>query len=196
MKGEVLDFVRALPEQDIQDIGFERTDDDMVMVRLKESFSEERRYCDAPLLSDGTLRVLSIAAALLSVPEGSLVSIEDIDNGVHPSRAGLLLERIFAVAQSRNLNVLITTHNPALLDALPVEAIPKVACCYRDPKEGSSKIVHLEDLSSYAELVALGPLGQSMTKNLIARFVKDPRTKEERAEASLAWLKRMEETEQ
>jgi hypothetical protein len=30
--------------------------------------------------------VLAVAAALLSAPAGSLVVIEEIDNGVHPSR--------------------------------------------------------------------------------------------------------------
>lgn len=56
------------------------------MVSLTESFGGQLKRYDASLLSDGTLRVLSIAAALLSAPVGTMVVIEEIDNGVHPSR--------------------------------------------------------------------------------------------------------------
>lgn len=92
------------------------------MVQLTESFGGKDCVWDIPVLSDGTLRVLAVAAALLSAPEGSLVIIEEIDNGVHPSRAGMLLENIQRVAESRGVRVLVTTHNPELMDALPSQA--------------------------------------------------------------------------
>ncbi|QXE26094.1 ATPase-like protein [Richelia sinica FACHB-800] len=88
------------------------------MVRLAETFGNTRRYCEAALLSDGTLRVLAIAAAMLSATEGSLVVIEEIDNGVHPNRAKHLLASIRDIAERRKLRVLLSTHNPALMDAL------------------------------------------------------------------------------
>jgi predicted ATPase len=105
-----------------------------VMVQLQESFGATERYCEAALLSDGTLRVLAIAAAMLSATEGSLVVIEAIDNGVHPSRAEHLLTSIRAIAERRNLRVLLSTHNPALMDALPDAALGDVVFCYRDPQ--------------------------------------------------------------
>lgn len=72
--------------QNILDISFIETDRDDVMVRLIESFGGQSRKVDAPFLSDGTLRVLAVTAALLTAPEGALVIIEEIDNGVHPGR--------------------------------------------------------------------------------------------------------------
>ncbi len=193
-EGRVLDFVRQLPEQDIKSIEFIRTERDDVMVQAVETFAGREHKRDAPVLSDGTLRVLAIAAALLSAPEGALVVIEEIDNGVHPSRAGILLDNIFNVSRDRRLSVLLTTHNPALLDALPADAVPKVACCYRDAEEGHSKLVHLEDLPSYPELVAQGLLGRLMTKNIIDRFLKDTRSDGQKADKALAWLRSMEES--
>ena len=71
------------------------------------------------------LHPLAIAAAMLSAPEGSLVVIEEIDNGVHPSRARHLLDSIRTVAERRKLRVLLSTHNPAMLDALPDAAAPR-----------------------------------------------------------------------
>lgn len=183
-KAQVLDFVRSLPEQDIKDIGFLEGPRREVMVRLTETFGGQDRVTEAALLSDGTLRVLAIAAALLSVPEGSMVVIEEIDNGVHPSRAELLLSNIQAIATRRKLRVLLTTHNPALLDAIPLESIPHVVACYRDPQQGDSRLVRLQDLESYPELVAQGPIGRLVTKGIMDRFLKNPPTLEQKKQST------------
>lgn len=177
-KEMILDLVRNVPEQDIKSIDFIRTPREERMVKLKETFADHPRWVDAALLSDGTLRVLAISAALLSAPEGSLVVIEEVDNGVHPSRVRALLRNLRQIAEDRSLRVLLTTHNPALLDALPLETIPKVVFCYRDPQTGSSLLARLEDVPEYPGLVAQGPLGSLLTANIIDRFVKNPRTPE------------------
>ncbi len=189
VKRRLIGFIASLPEQDIQDIDFIETPRAEVMLQLEESFGGRKRWVEAPLLSDGTLRVLSIAAALLSAPEGALVVIEEIDNGVHPSRAGSLLANIQEVAAERGLSVLLTSHNPALLDALPIEAIPKVVFCYRDPKEGDSRLVQLEKLPDYPELIAQGSLGHLMTAGMLDRFVKCRPRGEEKRRKALEWLK-------
>lgn len=187
-KQDVLDFIRHLPEQDILDLRFIETDRGDVMVKVVESFGNREDEWDAPMLSDGTLRVLAVAAAVLSAPEGSLIAVEEIDNGVHPSRAGGLLQQIQSVAKDRNLRVLLTSHNPALLDSLPTDAVPHVVCCYRDPKSGDSKLVRLEELRDYPELVARGPLGRLMTKGIIEDFVRDPTTEEQQKQRDSDWL--------
>jgi hypothetical protein len=86
--------------------------------------------------------------------------------------------------------VLLTTHNPALLDALPPESIPNAVACYRDPEKGDSRLVKLEDLESYPELVAQGPLGRLVTRGVLDRFLKDPdkRSKAAKVERGLAWI--------
>lgn len=189
---QLLDFVRSLPEQDITDIEFIETDRNDVMVRLVESFGGEERRVDAPLLSDGTLRVLAVAAALLTAPEGTLVIIEEIDNGIHPSRADNLIRNIIDIAELRDLRILLTSHNPALLDALPDTCLGDVLCCYRDPKNGDSRITQLKELERYPEVVARGPLGELMTQGILDRFLKDSSTPEERKKSALEWLKILE----
>ena len=184
----VLDFVEALPEQDIVGVDFIPTPRNEVMVQVVETFGGRKRTRDAPVLSDGTLRVLAVAAALLSAPEGSLVVIEEIDNGVHPSRAERLLATIRRVATDRDLSVLLTSHNPALLDALPDEAVPDVVACYRDPEEGDSRLVRLEDLAEYTDLIARGPLGQLMTAGVLERTLKRRKSVEQRKAERLDWL--------
>ncbi len=194
-KNKLLDFIRSLPEQDITDIRFSITDRNDVMVRLIESFGNKEHQIDAPLLSDGTLRVLAIAATLLSVNSGTFVIIEEIDNGVHPSRADNLVKQIREIALERKLRVLITSHNPALLDAVPDSDIGNVLCCYRDPQAGDSRIVRLADLERFPELIVQGTLGQLMTKQVLDKFLKDKSTAEQRQQNALSWLEQLKQGE-
>lgn len=190
-RAAILSFIRSLPEQDIAQLQFLQEPRGGVMLALLETFGKEERSCDASLLSDGTLRVLAIAAAMLSASEGSLVVIEEIDNGVHPSRARHLLQQIRRIAQARQLRVLLSTHNPALLDALPDEAVSDVVVCYRDVQDGSSKLVRLADVPAYPELIAQGSLGDLMTSGVLERFIKFHPGEEARLKQARAWLDRL-----
>jgi energy-coupling factor transporter ATP-binding protein EcfA2 len=186
--GSVLEFVRSLPEQDIKTIDFIETPRGEVMIKLTETFGGINAEYDATLLSDGTLRVLSIAAAVLSAAKNSLVVIEEIDNGVHPSRAEQLLGTISRIAKERGLRVLISSHNPALLDALPDDAVPDVVFCYRSPEDGSSQLTRLCDIPDYPELIAQGSVGHLMTRGVIERFVKTRPGSGERIRRALEWV--------
>jgi predicted ATPase len=192
---EILSFIQSLPEQDIQGLSFLTGPRSDVMVQLVESFGGIQREYEAALLSDGTLRVLAIAAAMLSAPEGSLVVIEEIDNGVHPSRARHLLERIQTVAERRKLRVLLSTHNPAMLDALPDKAVPDVVFCYRDPVQGDSRLVRLGSLPDAPELLLQDTLGHLMTTGALERFVKTHQGPEARKAKAQAWLATLQATE-
>ena len=188
VKAEILDLVSALPEQAIQDIGFIETPRDEVMAQLTESFGEETTDFDVTLLSDGTLRVLAATAAVLSTPEGGVVVLEEMDAGVHPSRARKLLRDLTAAAGHRNVRILTTSHDPALLDAVPDEALGGIVFCYRDPESAASGLVRLQDIPRYPELIAQGPVGQLMTRGLIERIVKDRTSPEARTQGALDWL--------
>ncbi len=179
-QAEVLEFVRALPEQNIDAIEFHEGPRNDVMVRLVETFGGRQRANDAATLSDGTMRVLAVAAAVLSVAPGSLVVIEEIDNGVHPSRAAQLMSSLHATAKRRGVQLLVTTHNPALLDAIPAAALADTVACYRDPAHGASVLQRLGDLEDYAAVAARGPLGILATSGTLDRYLKQRRTQEER----------------
>lgn len=195
-RAELLSFIQSLPEQDIQGLAFLEGPRNDVMVQLVESFGGVEQKYEAALLSDGTLRVLAIAAAMLSAPEGSLVVIEEIDNGVHPSRARHLLERIQFVAERRKLRVLLSTHNPAMLDALPDSAIPDVVFCYRDPASGDSRMIRLGSLPDAPELLVQDSLGHLMTSGALERFVKQHPGPDEKKTRALAWLAAMRSNKQ
>lgn len=190
-RSAILSFIQSLPEQDIVGLSFLEEPRGGVMVKLTETFGGQAKDYDASLLSDGTLRVLAIAAAMLSAIEGSLVVIEEIDNGVHPSRAHHLLQQIQRIASERSLRVLLSTHNPAMLDALPDSAVPDVVFCYRDLADGTSRLVRLAEVPDYPELIAQGTLGHLMTSGVLERFVKHHPTGEARKQRALDWLAKM-----
>jgi predicted ATPase len=129
-------------------------------------------YIEAKRLSDGTLRCLAIITALLSKESGSMVLIEEVDNGIHPNRAKGLIEAISDIAKERNIDVLITTHNPALLNAIGREELVGVVVCYRDVETGSSEFVQLLDIEKYPELMAKGRLGDLLTKDELTKAIK------------------------
>jgi predicted ATPase len=193
-KSQVLEFVRALPEQDIADIAFIPTPRNEVMLSLVETFGGKATPRDASVLSDGTLRVLAIAAAVLSVPSDTVVVIEEVDNGVHPSRARALMSLLTRNAQERNIQIILTTHNPALLDAVPDAALGDTVACYRDVQTGESRLQRLFDLEDFASLAAQGPLGGLAESGVLDRYLKHRKTDEQRARegaAALAVLRRV-----
>lgn len=133
---------------------------------------------DARSMSDGTLRFVAILTALMIRPRGSLLVIEEVDNGLHPSRARLLLEMLKKVATERGLDVLVTTHNVALLDALGADMLPFVIAAHRDPKTGASLLTPIQDLRELPRLLAVAPLGRTTAQGLLdqslAREVEEP----------------------
>ena len=191
-KTKLLNLIKSLPEQNIIDIKFYVDHRERVEFALIENFANTPKEFPMDLLSDGTLKVLAIATALLSVSTGSTLVIEEIDNSIHPSRAHDILSLMRQYAEERGLKLLLSTHNPALMNAIPDEALADVIFCYRDPQQGDSRLVRLGDLDDYVGLVVQGSLGDLVTRGIVERFVKHPKTKEEKKRQALDWLKQMQ----
>ncbi len=169
-------YAKNLPEGDIQKIWAEKvgrfgTD---AMLYCEELWKPGHiTEIDARSMSDGTLRFIAILTALLTRPEGSQLVIEEIDNGLHPSRAELLVRMLREIGEKRKIDILITTHNPALLDALQPEIVPFVVVAHRDSETGESKLTLLEDIENLPKLMASGTLGKLATKGAIEKSLAD-----------------------
>ena len=123
-------------------------------------------------MSDGTLRYLAIVTALLTRELGSLLVIEEVDNGLHPSRAHCLLDMLKTLGKERNIDVLVTTHNPALLDAAGLAMVPFIVVAHRDDQAGFSRLTQLEDIDQLPKLIAGGSLGTLSSKGRIEAALK------------------------
>jgi predicted ATPase len=165
-------YIQDLPEGDIKKVWAEkvgRLGTDAMLYCQEEWKPGEITEIDARSMSDGILRFLAILTALLTRPEGSQIVIEEIDNGLHPSRAALLVKILKEIGTKRNIDILLTTHNPALLDAFGSEIVPFVVVAHRDSETGESKLTLLEDIDNFPKLFASYSLGQMTTKGAIER---------------------------
>ncbi|MFW9260448.1 AAA family ATPase [Nostoc sp. CALU 546] len=165
-------YIKDLPEGDIQKVWAEkvgRFGTDAMLYCQEEWKPGHITEIDARSMSDGTLRFLAILTALLTRPEGSQLVIEEIDNGLHPSRAELLVRILREIGSKRKIDILLTTHNPALLDALGPEIVPFVVVAHRDSETGESKLTLLEDIDNFSKLFASYSLGDMTTKGAIER---------------------------
>jgi predicted ATPase len=172
-------YVTKLPEREIQKVWAEpvgRLSSD-AMLYCEEQWDPKKpsTIIDARSMSDGTLRFLAILTALLTRPEGSQIVIEEVDNGLHPSRSNLLLKMLRELGAKRKIDILVTTHNPALLDELGPKMIPFIVVAHRDPETGESKLTLLEDLDNLPKLMAFGPLGKITSQGLIEESLSGAR---------------------
>lgn len=170
------ELVRSLPEQDVDDITVEESSLGDVIIALRERLASGARPVSARLMSDGMLRFVAFAAALLEAPladgapDGAqtMLVIEELENGLHPSQARRVVGLIKEEARRRKIRALATTHSPAMLSALDADDHPHVIVCDRDPRTGTSRLRPLPDVPGYARAMAQGTLGEAMTHNRLA----------------------------
>jgi predicted ATPase len=180
----LLNKLKQLPEEPFIGFEFITTVADDVLLALK---CEDGVIIDARLLSDGTLRALAILTALETIPEHSRMVIEELDNGVHPSRVKLLVDTIWECSHRRNLNVLVTTHNPAALNGLTPEQLDCVVVCHYDPIEKADKLTALPDIPYSDVLLQKGSLGDLVTRNVLESYLM-PNFEAEQQRKAQEWL--------
>lgn len=154
-------YLKDIPEKDIKEIWVEsvgkfNTD---AMLYCKESWGDNgENIVDARGMSDGTLRFLAIVVTMLTTKMNKLVVIEEVDNGLHPSRSQILLEMLKDLGAERNIDVIITTHNPALLNEAGTTMIPFITVAHR-AHAGESELTLLETIDELPKLIASGNIG-------------------------------------
>jgi AAA15 family ATPase/GTPase len=170
LQNKIADFVRPLPERDIvriwtETVGMFGKD---AMLYCEESWIDGKtQTLDARGMSDGTLRFIAIVTALLTLPEKTLLLIEEVDNGLHPSRSKELIKALEEIGRGRNIDVLCTTHNPYLIDSLGTDMIPCITYVKRNEQTGSSELKTLDENENLVNLMASGSIGLSMVKGEI-----------------------------
>jgi len=151
-----------------------------VMVALVEQAGSHGFTAPARLMSDGTLRYLSIVASLLSlrteqplatIPVRRTLVVEEIENGLFPSQGARVLDLLRAEALEQDVRLVATTHSPALLDALRPEDHEGVAICDRSD-DGWSRLRALVSHPNYLEVAGGGAVGRAVTKGLLEHTSK------------------------
>jgi predicted ATPase len=107
-------------------------------------------------MSDGTLKFLSLLAVLFHPTPPPLMCIEEPEVGLHPDALQLVAEAL--VEASDSMQIVVTTHSEALVDAL-TDRPDSVLVCERDFDNGTQmKRLAKEDLKEWLEHYTLGQL--------------------------------------
>ena len=111
-------------------------------------------------LSDGTIRFICLATALLQPEPPSTIIIDEPELGLHPQAINILAELIQNA--SERTQVIISTQSPALIDNFAIEDIIVV-----NRKDGASTFARLnkDDFNVWLEDYSVGELWK---KNIIA----------------------------
>lgn len=178
------ELVAGMPEYPIRRISSVGTELGDVQLVLREAgYHGAEHDVPARLLSDGMLRFLACGTALLSAPaaDGSgderaaaqrHLVIEEIENGLYPTQAARVLRLMKEESERRRIDVLFTTHSPALLNSLTAQDHSGVIVCSRDPESGESRLTRLTELPGYVDLLAAGDLGDAVTKGRLPNAVR------------------------
>lgn len=114
----------------------------------------------APILSDGTLRFAAIAAAFFQPDMPDVLTIEEIENGIHPNRVRLLVELLRSQSGRSGRQVLATTHSPVVLSWLNDADYKTTFLCLRDDETGESRIAPLAEVPAFQSIVHKQPIGE------------------------------------
>ncbi len=125
------------------------------------ALTEKGEDYPAPILSDGTLRFAAIAAAFFQPDMPDILTIEEIENGIHPTRLRLLVELLKSQSQLSNRQVMATTHSPVVLSWLKEEDYATTFFCARDENSGASTIKPLTDVPDFVNVIhGKQPIGE------------------------------------
>ena len=155
-KEAYLDWLKELRPAEVDDVATLKgaVGEPLFMLR------ERNREFPAPVLSDGTLRFAAIAAAFFQPDMPQIMTIEAIENGVHASRARLLVELIRSQAAATSTQVMATTHSTSVLGWLDRTEYANTYLCRRDANTGAASITALPELRDFDEIVMLQPIAE------------------------------------
>ncbi|MCB9232972.1 MAG: ATP-binding protein [Bacteroidia bacterium] len=110
---------------------------DQFMRRNNNVFSAENA-------NEGALHVLGYLALFLSKQTPNMFAIDNIENGLNPKVCRELIKALAKLAEENNKQVLITTHNPAVLDGLNLhDDEQRLFVVYRN-QDGHSKTKRIQ----------------------------------------------------
>jgi len=113
-------------------------------------------------MSDGTLRVLGLLAAVFQRPSPTLIVIEEPEATIHPGALESVLDLLLDA--SRRMQVVLTTHSPDLLDA---KWITEDHVRLVEWKNGATRVSRISDANTKALQQHLAGVGDLLRANAL-----------------------------
>lgn len=173
LEENLLKYLKILLGENIQKIEFKilGKNKEFCQLYIHEKIGNKIETLHSDIVSDGTLRFISIIVALLSQKKGSILAIEEFDNGIAPSKVKILLDIIDEISLEREIDVLITTHNTSLINYISKKLFDFIFYVYKNDS-GYSNIKRIKDIERVAKMLSYGEIGELMEENKIIEFIK------------------------
>ena len=154
-------WARELTPMDVNSFEFpiDRYDD---RIRL---FIQEKngRKVSAHSASDGTLRFLTLLAAMFGTDPARVYFFEEIDTGIHPARLWLLLRLIERQTAKGGTQVITTSHSPDMLTFAGDTTFENISVVCRLEDSHDAIIRPIADLPNARKLRKTQGLGRLLT---------------------------------
>jgi predicted ATPase len=121
-----------------------------------------RKQIESWELSGGMVRALAILLALETHPEHGTLLIEEPEQSLHPWAIKALMEHVREVIRERNIQVILTTHSPIVLEELSPE---EVLIVERSEQKGTTFQTIHEILPDHK--IAMGEVGELWIHGLL-----------------------------
>ncbi len=92
-------------------------DNNVTITTIEFSHEKEDVYFDLNEESDGTARLLDLIEILFKISDNRIFVIDEIDRCLHPAMTVKVIELFLEMAQKRNTQLIITSHESRLLAA-------------------------------------------------------------------------------
>jgi len=103
--------------------------------RVGLRLSENGLWFSARLISEGTLRLIGLLAAIHPRSPATVVAFEEPENGVHPVRLKIISDILKRVANDYGKQIIVTTHSPILPEYFDDESL------FICQKEGAQTVI-------------------------------------------------------
>lgn len=162
----MLEWLRELTPVDVMDLEFVGDQTGKLLLSLVESSGQRTSAYSA---SDGTLRFLAVIAAMMGPSSARLYFIEELENGIHPTRLHLLVQLLERITDGGSIQVVATTHSPQLISLLGQQSTENASLVYRLEWAQYASIKRLLAIPSAKDLVEK----QDLAKLLSAGWLED-----------------------
>ena len=153
-------WISELMPMDIRGFQFWNDPNDQVHLVFQESSGKS---ISAYSVSDGTLKFLAMVVALLDNNGSCLYMIEDIESGLHPARLHLLADLFERNTHGTNVQILATTHSPALLTVVNDDTFEHISVACRLEESDASIIRPITALPNVRNLRTSHGLGRLLS---------------------------------
>jgi predicted ATPase len=154
-KRNLLAWITELTPMDAVDFEFPADPTGKVLATLVEKNGQRITLASA---SDGTLRFLAFLAAFLGPHPSRFYFFEELENGIHPTRLGLLLDLVENQVKNKGIQVVATTHSPQLLGHLSEKSLENAHLVYRLPDEPDARIIRVLDMPHAGDVITMNRL--------------------------------------